>query len=190
MGKLKIKYYRINAVLLLGMIMLLGCDRDSNHPGHSYWPDMVESRAYETYSENPNFADGISARIPVKGSIPREMIPFSFEKSDEDRASAGLTLVSPYKITARELILGGELFQRQCQICHGIKGDGKGFLYTSGKYPYPPASLISKKIQDAPKGEIFHVISVGWGVMGAHGPQLTVMERWQITEYVKSLTKK
>lgn len=36
-----------------------------------------------------------------------------------------------------------------------------------------------------PRGEIFHVITVGFGVMGAHGPQIKQEDRWKIIEYIK-----
>jgi len=71
--------------------------------------------------------------------------------------------------------------------CHGDQGDGQGFLYTSKKYPYPPASLISDKIKDNPDGEIFHVISIGYGVIGAHDSQVLPHERWKITTYIRSV---
>ena len=76
------------SLFLFAMIFLSACDRDRNHPGHSYFPDMVDSRAYESYTANPNFADSLTARLPVKGTIPRGIIPFSFENTLEDRALA------------------------------------------------------------------------------------------------------
>jgi len=46
---------------------------------------------------------------------------------------------------------------------------------------------VSAKMIKVPEGEIFHVISVGWGVMGAHGPVLTAKERWLLSGYVKRI---
>jgi len=69
------------SLFFLAIIFLSSCDRDRNHPGHSYFPDMVDSRAYESYTANPNFADSLTARLPVKGTIPRGTIPYNIEKS-------------------------------------------------------------------------------------------------------------
>ena len=69
-------------------------------------------------------------------------------------------------------------------------GDGKGHLIISGRYPYPAGNLISEKMMEVPEGEIFHVISVGWGVMGAHGPQIEPKERWNIARYIKEELQK
>jgi hypothetical protein len=40
-------------------------------------------------------------------------------------------------------------------------------------------------MKTTPRGEIFHVISVGFGVMGAHGAQIKQVDRWKIIEYIK-----
>jgi hypothetical protein len=64
-------------------------------------------------------------------------------------------------------------------------GDGKGHLYTSQKYLYLPADLNSEKIRTNPDGEIFQVITVGYGVMGAHGAQILPDERWKIVSYIR-----
>ena len=69
------------SLFILAIIFLSACDKDRNHPGHSYFPDMVDSRAYESYTSNPNFADSSTARLPVVGTIPRGIMPFSFEKT-------------------------------------------------------------------------------------------------------------
>jgi hypothetical protein len=65
-------------------------------------------------------------------------------------------------------------------------GDGKGRLYTSGKYPFPPANLLSDKIRNHPEGEIYHVISVGFGVMAEHGSMISHDDRWKAVMYIKN----
>ncbi len=45
-------------------------------------------------------------------------------------------------------------------------------------------------MKKAPDGEIFHVISVGWGIMGAHASQISQEDRWRITAYVKNRLQK
>jgi mono/diheme cytochrome c family protein len=174
---------------ILGLVLLItltiSCDVDRNHPGYSYYPDMQDSRAFEPYSSNPNFEDGLSLRLPPEGTIPREMIPYTFEKTPENRTWAGLNVVNMQKMTSEDVSEGKKLFEIFCINCHGEKGDGKGFLYTSGKYPYEPKSLITDILKETPRGEFFHVISIGYGVMGAHAAQIKQDDRWKIIEYVK-----
>lgn len=170
---------------LLAITTVSSCDHDRNKPGHTYFPDMEESQAYETYSNNPNTKNGATNQQPVKGTVPREMIPYDFEKTPENKKLAGVEYLNPIKPTKENLAEGKRLYNIYCTTCHGDKGDGKGFLYTSGKYPFPPASLLTDKVQNVPDGETFHVISVGIGVMGAHNSLLTPQQRWLITSYVK-----
>jgi hypothetical protein len=83
-------YFSIGIILVL-----LSCDRDNNHPGYTYYPDMVDSRAYESFSKNPNFEDKTSMRDPVEGSVPRGYLPLPYTKDLEDRFKAGEDLVNP-----------------------------------------------------------------------------------------------
>lgn len=73
-----------------------------------------------------------------------------------------------------------------CIYCHGELGNGQGYLVTSGRYPYKAGDLLSEKMKNAPDGEIYHVISVGWGIMGAHASQINQEDRWRIAAYIKN----
>lgn len=169
----------------LWFFLLIGCDADKNHPGYTYFPDMAYSRAFETYAENPNFTDSKTMREPVEGTIPRGYEPFPYEKTDEDMIRAGQELKNPLLFTEENIARGQEVFSNFCAQCHGEDRDGTGFLYTSGRYIYPPASLITDKMKAKPEGEIYHSITVGFGVMGAHGLLLKPEDRWKVTMYIK-----
>ncbi len=164
---------------------LAACEKGNNNPGYTYFPDMAYSRAYETYTENPNFEDNKTLRVPVAGTIPREIIPFPYEKTDEDMIKAGKELINPLETSTANLNRGKEVFEKYCMQCHGNSGDGKGYLFTSGRYPYPPASLINDKMQKKPDGEIYHQVSLGWGIMGAHGLLLRPQDRWKVIIYIR-----
>ena len=176
------------AVVLI--IVFGSCDRDRNTTGWEYFDDMAHSAAYETYSPNPNFADGKTMRNPVEGTIPLGYEAYPYVKSDEDRTRAGKELVNPMEPTVQNLERGKQVFAVYCLNCHGDKGDGKGFLFTSGKYPFPPKSLLSDKVKNNPIGEIYHVETVGFGVMPAHGKQLRPEDRWKVAMYVKEVLQK
>ena len=174
-------------LFFLFILTLASCERTRNDPGYTYFPDMAYSRAYETFSENPVFSDGKTMRDPVPGTIPREMVPFPYEKTDEDLARAGRELINPLKPTEENLARGKEMFERMCQQCHGEKGDGQGYLYTSKLYNYPPGVLTAAQAVNRPDGEIYHIITVGRNVMGAHGPLIRPEDRWKIVMYVRVL---
>ena len=166
------------------------CDHDRHNPGYQYFDDMVKSSAYESYTPNPNFSDGKTMHPTVEGTVPRGFMKYPYEKNDEDRVKAGLTLQNPFEPTTANLERGKQEFTTYCAMCHGEKGDGQGFLFTSKKFPYPPANLLSEKVRTIPEGEIYHVISVGWGIMAEHGSMIKPDDRWKITSYIKNVLHK
>jgi mono/diheme cytochrome c family protein len=179
------------SIVAVSLILLFGsCDRDRNTTGWEYFDDMAHSPAYETYSPNPNFADGKTMRNPVEGTIPIGYQPYLYQKNDEDRVKAGLAMVNPLEPTEDNLARGKQAFTIFCSNCHGDKGDGQGYLFTSKKYPYQPGNLLSAKIRNNPEGEIYHVITVGFGVMAPHGYMIRPEDRWKIAMYIKDVLHK
>jgi len=174
-------------LVLLGLLFTGACKKNPNHPGYVYLPDMDESRAYETYSENPVFDDGKTLRPPVEGTIPRGHEPFPYVKTEEDLLEAGLTLVNPLEASEELLERGEVLYSRFCSHCHGDQGNGQGILFTSGRFTYPPGDLTAEKVINRPDGEIYHIITVGYGIMGAHGNQILPEDRWKIINYVREV---
>lgn len=178
------------AFLLLTFALISSCDYNRRTTGWQYFGDMVDSPAYESYTPNPNFADGKTMQPPVAGTIPRGMVPYPYAKNDEDRALAATTLINDVEMTTVNLDRGKRMYGIYCMQCHGEKGDGQGSLYTSKKYPYPPASLLSEKMMANPEAEIYHVITVGFGIMGAHGSMIKPEDRWKIAMYIKEELQK
>lgn len=179
---------RLPFLLFCGLLAAAGlssCDRTRNDKGYEYFPDMAHSLAYETYSPNPVYKDSATMQAPVKGTVNRDFLPFHYPANDSGRVLAGKELVCPLEYTEKNLALGKERFQIFCMNCHGEKGLGDGYLFTSKRYTLKPASLVSEKMMKAPIGEIYHVITKGWGVMGAHGSQIKPDDRWRIAMYIQ-----
>jgi hypothetical protein len=172
------------------LVALVSCDRTRSSTGWDYMPDMYYSNAYESYTANPNFEDNLTMRTPVEGTVPREMIPFAWEKTDEDRILAGEAMVSPWEPTAENVKQGNELYDIFCLSCHGSLGDGMGYLFTSDRYPYPPASLVEDHIKEMKDGAIYHSITVGYGIMGAHGGMIRPDDRWKIILHIRENLQK
>jgi mono/diheme cytochrome c family protein len=170
------------------LLMTVSCNRTENSPGWVYMPDMNYSRTYETYSKNPNFSDSLTMQAPVKGTIPREMIPYSYGRTFDEQVKAGKELVNPLPVTTENLQRGKIQYEIFCSNCHGMAGKGDGYLFTSGLFIAKPFDLTSDIVQAKPIGEIFHVTTVGSvsGLMGAHGSQINQADRWKIAMYVKN----
>ena len=184
---MRYRYILIGSVI---SIALFSCDRTRSTTGWDYMPDMYYSNAYESYTANPNFNDSMTMRVPVEGTVPQGMVPFAWEKTDEDRVAAGNALVSPLELSEENLAGGRAAYEVFCIDCHGEKGDGKGYLFTSQRFPYPPKDLTSDEVKALKDGEIYHVITVGYGIMGAHGAMISPEERWEIILYLRENLQK
>ncbi len=165
--------------------MSTGCDRDRNETGWDYFPDMFYSYAYESWTPNPNFEDGKTMRIPAEGSISRDIIPFQYTLDSGEKERAGAELVNPIPLGHETLVRGEKMFQVFCMDCHGSKGGGDGFLYTSGLYVAKPRSLVDDIARSLKDGEIFYSITLGFGSMGEHGSLIRQEDRWKIVHYIR-----
>ena len=174
-------------VALLSCMMLLSCDRHRNMPGYDFMPDMVYSQAYDAYSENPVFRDSLTNQMPVYGTMPRGQVAFRYNVFPENRLFAGQTLLSRDEMVMKSVFEGKKLYTTFCVNCHGESGKGEGFLVTSKKLPVTVkvGDLTQERLVKASRGELFHVVTVGYGMMGSYGAALSELDRWKIIEYVK-----
>lgn len=163
------------------------CDRTRTDKGYEYFPDMAHSPAYNTYSDNPVLEDGRTMLEPVAGTIPRDMVPYPYEAGLEGRQLAAQWLMNPLNIDDGIIAEGKNLYMVFCSNCHGVAGDGKGNLHTSGKYIIPPRSLLEPEIKAQASGEMYHVITTGWGVMGPHGSLIRPDDRWKIVAFIEQV---
>jgi hypothetical protein len=180
---------------LTAMLMAAsGCSDVKRTPGKVYMPDMANSRAYETYSVNPVFADGRTNQGPVAGTIKRgEEYPVHLEMDklgDTANYFASRSLPNPIdSLTAVELKESERLYLINCGICHGAKLDGNGPLWKDGDGPYPskPASLVGDaKYESMPEGQMFYSITFGKNLLGSYASQLSAKQRWQVIKYIKT----
>ena len=132
-------------LVLLAVFALSACMRDKREPGRVFMPDMNYSLAYDAYTSNPNFADSLTSRAPVAGTIARgtfnndsvNSINFRYAAYSEDSVwdyeNAGTRISNP--IQGNEVVLaeGQRLYNINCAICHGEKGEGDGFIVENEK---------------------------------------------------------
>ena len=176
------------------LIAAIGCSDVKRTPGKVYMPDMANSRAYETYSANPVFADGRTSQGPVAGTVKRgEEYPVHIEMDktgDTANYFASRALPNPFdSLDAEQRKETERLYLINCGICHGAKLDGNGPLWKDGDGPYPakPAALVGDaKYESMPAGQMFYSITYGKNLMGSYASQLTAKQRWQVITYIKS----
>ena len=173
-----------NIISFLSILLMTSCF-DSSKPNYQYFPNMYESVGYGTYDESSAFPNGIEAQLPVEGSVPRGWQPYEFEDSNEGYELAKATLNSPLIKNEKNLANGKKMYEIDCSVCHGSKGDGQGILMQREKFLGIP-SYADREITD---GSIYHVLMYGINLMGSHAGQVNEEERWQIAQYVLKLRK-
>lgn len=181
----KFKSAHVLGFLLVLAVVSSSCDRNRNHPGWDYFPDMFYSTAYETYTPNPNFKDGKTFREPVKGTVSREMTTFAYTTAEGERERAGKELVNTIPSSKEVLERGKRIYTIYCLQCHGADGNGTGKLYTSGVYPLKPRSLVNDVAKNLKDGEIYHSITLGFVSMGPHGAQIKPDDRWKLIHFIR-----
>ncbi len=178
-----LKQYQI--ILIVLVLGLSSCIRNSKKPGREYVPDMAHSLAYDAGSKNPIFKDGKTNQLAPEGSVARGK--YIYPLADTEYVKAATAITNPFTFTKEEIEGEGKhLFTVNCAICHGDKGDGQGHLVQINKFP-PPPSYLTEPLLSLPEGQRYHTLMYGKNMMGSYASQLNHRERWLVLTYVKSL---
>lgn len=191
MKKIFIKTIMCSAAAML----ITSCTRNPDSPGVEYMPDMYRSTSYESNSMNMNFADSMTNRMPVSGTISQGAVansaygvnnePYAYKNDNEGYELAGQNLKSPFAATPEMVDEGKIIYGKYCQHCHGESGAGDGKMVQNEKFPPPPS--YSGPLKNLPEGKMFHTLQYGKGLMGSHASQLSKEERWKVIGYVQTL---
>jgi Cytochrome C oxidase, cbb3-type, subunit III len=166
---------RINAVLaVLALVsMLLGC-RD----------DMRNQARHRPLDGSAFFEDGRSARPLVEGTVAR-----GYLREDrhlyEGKIGEEFVKTFPFPITRDVLARGRERFDIYCTPCHDHTGSGNGMIVRRGFRK--PSSFHIPRLQDAPAGYLFDVMTNGFGTMQSYATMVPVRDRWAIAAYIRAL---
>ncbi len=170
-------------IALAFLVLLSSCWSDKTKPNYQYMPDMYKSVGYETYTQNPNYANGMTTQSPTEGTIARGKVPYEYENTSEGYETAKSSLKNPLELDEANLENGKKMYDIYCISCHGKTGAGDGTLVQRDKFLGVP----NFKDREITEGSIYHVIMHGRNMMGSHSSQLTAKERWQTTMYVQQL---
>lgn len=128
---------------------------------------------------------------------PNGSVPYYYKDTEDERIRATREITrNPFPITAAGLAHGKELYTIYCGICHGEKGDGRGYLVrdedpakgiVAGVYPAAPANFMLDTFVHSTVGRFYHGIMYGKNVMGSYADKLSYKERWEVIHYIRSL---
>jgi hypothetical protein len=91
----------------------------------------------------------------------------------------------PFPVTMQVLERGQERYNVYCTPCHSRVGNGVGMIVQRGFMK--AGSFHSARLESAPLGHFFHVISNGYGAMPDYSSQIVPADRWAIVAYIKAL---
>ena len=186
---------RVFSALALTLVVgLTGCARGctSSRPPIHINPSMDDQPKVLAQTASPFFYDGSSMRQPVPGTVAigglKEDVAFFTGKGADGQFVATIPGTVPGTDNAALVERGRQRYAIYCQPCHDARGDGKGILYQRGNVP--TASFHQDKILKYPDGQIFDVITNGFGLMSGYRWPIPPADRWAIIAHVRELERK
>jgi len=131
------------------------------------------------------YADQRSERPQVEGTVARgDLREDSYFYTGKIGNNPGD--VMPFPVTTEVLERGRERYNIYCAPCHSRVGDGNGFVPSRGFARKPPSYHIAR-LQKAPLGYFYDVMTNGFGIMPDYASQITPQDRWNIVAYIRAL---
>ena len=158
---------------LAGASLLAGCRQDMQNQ-----PKFIPQRGTEFY------ADGRSVRPQVANTVARgQLHEDAYFYTGLQGGKEGDAM--PFPVTLEVLERGQERYNIYCTPCHSRVGNGVGMIVQRG---YSKAgNFHTLRLQAAPLGHFFNVMTNGYGSMPDYSAQLTPVDRWAVVAYIKAL---
>lgn len=155
---------------------------------------MHNQPRYKPLAASEFFSDGMSARMPVDGTVPwgRSSIQApdpEFLRLNPARYTGKVDGQDidyfPFPITKADLERGQQRFNIYCSPCHSRIGDGNGMVVRRGFRQ--AASYHTDRLIHAPVGHFFDVMTNGFGAMPSYASRVENDDRWRIAAYIRVL---
>ncbi|HJQ39842.1 MAG TPA: cytochrome c [Thermoanaerobaculia bacterium] len=145
---------------------------------------MANQPRYDPLEPSTFFADGMSARPRIAGTVARgELVTNEFFATGKMGGAVGNGF--PIPVTAATVERGNDRYNVYCSPCHSRIGDGRGMIPARG-YRHPP-SFHTDTLRNQPTGHYFDVITNGFGSMPQYGTIIPPQDRWAIIAYIRAL---
>ena len=163
----------IAAAATIALFSALGCRQDMHDQ-----PKFLPQRGTSFY------ADGRSVRPQVENTVARNQLredSYFYTGFSGGKEGDGM----PFPVTMDVLARGQERYNVYCTPCHSRVGNGVGMIVQRG---YAKAGNFHvARLQTAPLGHFFNVITNGYGAMPDYSAQVAPVDRWAIVAYVRAL---
>ncbi len=147
--------------------------------------DMHVQPRQNPLSRSDFFTDQRSERPPVEGTVARgQLHEDTYLYTGKTGNNPGNYM--PFPVTKEVLERGRERYNIYCSPCHSQLGDGNGFIPSRGFARKPPSFHIAR-LQKAPLGYFYDVMTNGFGIMPDYASQIPPEDRWKIVAYIRAL---
>jgi mono/diheme cytochrome c family protein len=164
---------RLSPVGLLAILVFAGCRQD-----------MHDQPRFKPLAMSDFYTDLRSARPPMEGTVARgQLHEDSYFYTGKIGSNPGDYL--PFPATREVLERGQQRFNIYCAPCHSRMGDGNGMIVQRG-FKQPPSYHI-ERLEKAPLGYFFDVMTNGFGAMPSYASQIPERDRWCIVAYIRAL---
>ena len=172
-GRGDLRAFLLCAAAAVGVVAAAGCRQD-----------MHDQPKYLPLRESTFFADGLSARPVVEGTVARGHLDDD-ELLETGKQNGNVSAVFPFPVNQRVMSRGQERFNIYCAPCHGTTGLGDGMVVRRG-YRRPPP-IADRRLREMPVGHFVDVMTNGFGAMPDYAVQLRPEDRWAVAAYIRAL---
>jgi len=145
---------------------------------------MANQAKYDPLEPSDFFADGMSARPRIAGTVARgEANVDPYFETGKINGQDGDAF--PFAVTAEVMNRGHERFNIYCSECHGRLGDGNGMIPSRGLRR--PPSFHTETLRAQKTGHFFDVMTNGFGAMPPYRTMIPTRDRWAIVAYIRAL---
>lgn len=175
--------------LIAGTIVisaLTSCS-DKSKPNVELIQDMMVSPAVKPQAFDESAPNNSGMRVPPEGTQPVGFTPYRYANNIDGAKNNRNPMSGDY--SDETLKVGMKFYVTNCAVCHGDKGEGGEATTVAQKMALKPPSLLSSKIRGWTDGQIYHVITMGQGLMGPYASHIPQKYRWQVVNYIRTLQK-
>jgi cytochrome c553 len=164
---------KFSSLGLLAVLAMAGCRQD-----------MHDQPRFKPLAMSDFYTDLRSARPPVDGTVARgQLHEDAYFYTGKVGNNPGDYM--PFPVTRDVLARGEQRFNIYCAPCHSRMGDGNGMIVQRG-FKQPPSYHI-ERLEKAPLGYFFDVMTNGFGAMPSYAAQVPERDRWCIAAYIRAL---
>ncbi len=189
--KIQLNSYSKNllvSVAALSATLLLSSCRGGSQPNIELIQDMMESPALKAQEYDQGGPNNGAMRLPPDNTQPQGFEPYKY--ATDVTAAAGNKNPMAGDFSEETLKTGAKFYSIHCALCHGQQGEGSEKISLAATMPLKPPPMTSDKIKGWTDGQIYHVITVGQGLMGPYASHVPQKYRWQVVNYIRTLQGK